>query len=175
MKQELSGVEGLQAFPAFPVVLVTIQDNIITVAATHLFSFKPPLIGIGICPPRYSHELLQQTKEFGINIPTKDMIESVEFCGLNSGRDVNKFQETGLTPMASKLINSKLIQECPVNLECRVVKEIFLNAEFNGTHDWFIGSVETAHIDEDYDKQQALLYWQKKYRTVGEAFYTTKL
>ena len=132
-------------------------------------------MGIGICPPRYSHELIKEAKEFGINIPTQDLIESVEFCGLNSGRDVNKFQETGLTPMEPKIISSKLIQECPVNLECKVVKELYLNDEFQGTHDWFIGRVETAHIDENYDKKQALLYWQKKYRLVGEPFYTTKL
>ena len=175
MKNEVDAIAGLQAFPAFPVALVTIQDNIITVATAHMFSFKPPLVTVGICPPRYSYQLIKEVGEFGINIPTKEMIESVEFCGLNSGRDVNKFQETGLTPMEPSKISTKLIQECPVNLECKVLHEVQLPNELQGTHRWFIGSVETAHIDENYDKQKALLYWQKKYRTVGEPFYTTEL
>ena len=175
MKNEVRQIEGIQAFPAFPVALVTVKDNIITVATAHMFSFKPPLVIVGICPPRYSHELIKEAREFVINIPTKDIIESVEFCGLNSGRDVNKFQGSGLTPQDANQISSKLIQECPVNLECKVVQEIVVPEELKGSHDWFIGEVLTAHIDENYARTQALLYWAKKYRTVTDEFYTTKL
>ena len=91
------------------------------------------------------------------------------------GNDVDKFKETGLTPIEAKKIRAKLIQECPVNLECKVIHEISPPEGFQGTHTWFIGSVEAAYIDENYDKTQALLYWQKKYRLVSEPFYTTKL
>ncbi len=175
MKNEVDAIAGIQAFPAFPVALVTIKDNIITVATAHMFSFKPALVIVGICPPRYSNQLIRESQEFGLNIPTKDIIEKVEYCGLNSGRDVNKFQECGLTPMEPTKIASKLIQECPVNLECKVVQEITVPDELKGSHDWFIGSVETAHVDDNYDRTQALLYWAKKYRTVGEPFYTTNL
>ena len=155
--------------------MATVKNNIITLAALDFFSFKPPMMGIGICPVRYSYELIKEVKDFGINIPTKNMIESVEFCGMNSGRDVDKFDATGLTPVEPKTIRSKLIKECPVNLECKVVKELYLSTEFGATHDWFIGKVETAHIDEDYDKTQALVYWWKKYRTVTDVFYTSKI
>jgi flavin reductase (DIM6/NTAB) family NADH-FMN oxidoreductase RutF len=168
-------LKGITAFPAFPVVLVTVRNNIITVGALDFFSFKPPMMGVGICPGRYSYELIQEEKEFGINIPTKNMIETVEFCGMNSGRDVNKFQETGLTPMEPKKIRSKLIRECPVNLECNVIKELHLHSEFGASHDWFIGKVVTAHIEEDYDKTEALVYWWKKYRTVSDEVYTSEL
>jgi flavin reductase (DIM6/NTAB) family NADH-FMN oxidoreductase RutF len=168
-------LKGIGSFPGFPVVLVTVRNNIITVAALAFFSFKPPMMGVGICPGRYTYELIKEDKEYGINIPTKDMIECVEYCGMNSGLDVEKFNETGLTPMEPRIIKSKLIQECPVNLECKVVKEIFLSSEFGGTHDWFIGKIETAHIDEYYDKAQALMFWAKKYRTVTGDFFTTKM
>jgi flavin reductase (DIM6/NTAB) family NADH-FMN oxidoreductase RutF len=174
-KQQFTGVEGVKTFPAFPVVLVTVRNNIITVAALDFFSFKPPIMGVGICPVRYSYKLIKEDKEFGINIPTKNMLDAVEFCGLNSGRDVDKFKATGLTPMESKIIRSKLIEECPVNLECKVIKELLFCEEFEGTHDWFIGKVEMAHIDDKYDRTQALMYWWKKYRTVGEPCYTSKI
>jgi flavin reductase (DIM6/NTAB) family NADH-FMN oxidoreductase RutF len=175
MKNEVNGLKGIGTFPAFPVVLVTVRNNIITVAALDFFSFEPPMMGVGICPDRFSYELIKEDQDFGINIPTKDMIESVEFCGLNSGRDVDKFNATGLTPMEPTIIKSKLITECPVNLECKVVKELYLSSEFSATHDWFIGRVVTAHVDGSYEKTQALVYWAKKYRTVSDVFSTTKI
>ena len=164
MKKEITGLDGILAFPAFPVVLVTTQTNIITVAAMHMFSFNPPIVSVGICPPRYTYKLIKEEKEFGINVPTKDMIDVVEFCGTKSGAEVDKFEEFGLTPMKAKQIKSKLIAECPVNLECKVLKEL----DLQGSHVWFIGAVEAAHIDENYDKTKALMYWAKEYRTIGE-------
>lgn len=169
MKKERSLSEGVYAFPPFPVVMVTVKDNIITVGAVHIFSFDPPLYGIGIVPKRYSHGLIEEANEFIINFPTREQIEALEFCGTKSGRDVNKFKRLGLTPQRGKTVETMLIKECPANIECKVIKKI----DLGGSHTWFIGEIQAVHIDEEYDTSNTLAYdLQRKYRTVGEVVFT---
>ncbi len=163
MKREIDIKEARPQFPAYPVVLVTVRENIIAIGLVHWFSFTPPMVGIGVHPKRYSHGLLKEVGDFGVNIPTIDMAEQVDICGTISGRDGNKFERAGLTPMKSKVIISGLIEECPVNMECRLVKELSL-----GSHDWFIGEVVAAHMEEGYDREKALQYWKKEYRSMGD-------
>lgn len=163
-KVEVSGFKGIMALPGFPVVLVCIQDNILTVAATSFFSFKPPMVMIGIVPTRYSFELIQETKDFVINIPSIDLLDVVKLCGSKSGRDINKFKAAGLTPKKGKLVSSYLIEECPANLECKVVHVL----DLKGSHVWYVGEVVIAHVREDYNRSQVLIYWPREYRTVGE-------
>ena len=168
-KSERSPREGIYAFPPFPVVLVTVRDNIITVGAVHLFSFNPPMYQIGIIPKSYSYQLLEETKEFIINIPTKGQIEILEFCGTTSGRDIDKFQELGLTPQRGKIVGTMLIGECPVNIECKVAKKI----DLGGSHVWFIGEVVAVHMDKNYDKSETVAYdLERKYRAAGKVIYT---
>lgn len=164
MKKEIDLKEARKEFPAFPVTLVTVGDNIIAIGLVHLFSFTPPMIGIGVHPKRYSHQLLKEIKDFGVNIPTKDLVEKVDICGNISGRNLNKFEKSKLTPMDPKLIKSKLIEECPVNMECKVVKEL----SFGGSHDWFIGEVVKAYKEDSYEREMALSYWKKEYRIMGD-------
>ncbi|MFX0064001.1 MAG: flavin reductase family protein [Candidatus Hermodarchaeota archaeon] len=161
---EVSGREGVFLFPCFPLVLVCVKDNILTVAAVSFFSFNPPMVMIGIVPTRYSFEIIKETNNFSINIPTAELIEEVKFCGSKSGREVNKFDATGLTPKKAKKISSYLIDECPVNLECKVIHTI----DLKGTHVWFVGEVVTAYKREDYDRSDALTYWPREYRKVGK-------
>ncbi len=163
-KVRISNKEGIMAFPGFPVVLVCIQKNIITVAAVSFFSFDPPMVMIGIVPTRYSFELLKESQDYSINIPKQEQLEAVLICGSKSGRDVNKFEAASLTPKKALEITSYLIDECPVNLECKVVQSINLN----GTHVWFIGKVVAAHKHEDYDRSQGFLYWPREFRRIGE-------
>ncbi len=164
MKQEIDLINARTNFPAFPVVLVTVGENIIAIGLIHVFSFTPLMIGIGMHPKRHSNKLLKEIKDFGVNIPTLDMAEKVDICGTVSGRDTDKFKESGLTPMKPKIIKSVLIEECPVNMECRVVEEL----SFGGSHDWFVGEVIAAHKEENYDREKALSYWKKEYRVMGE-------
>ena len=163
-KSEKKPFDGLFALPSFPIVLVTAGENIMTAAAFHSYSFKPPSVMVGIKPVNLTYELIQKKCDFGINIPTNDQLDVVKLCGSISGRDEDKFKKTGLTPYKAKAIKSALIAECPVNLECRVVHEI----EYEGSHRWFIGEVLTAHIKEDYTRDSALMFWLSEYRTVGE-------
>ncbi len=163
-KLEVSEIEGLMAFPGFPVVLVCVKDNILTVAAVSFFSFgRSPMIMIGIVPNRYSFELIKKTGDFSINIPTPKLLEEVKFCGSKSGREVNKFEATKLTPCKAKQISSFLVEECPVSLECEIVHTL----DLDGTHVWFVGKIVAAYVREDYDRSQAIAFWAGEYRSIG--------
>jgi flavin reductase (DIM6/NTAB) family NADH-FMN oxidoreductase RutF len=98
---------------------------------------------VGIRPENLTFILIAEKREFGINIPTKEQLDIVRLCGSISGRTEDKFVKTGLTPQKGKVIDSFLIAECPVSIECNVVHEI----EFEGSHRWFIGQIQTVHIE----------------------------
>ena len=97
MKIEKKLFEGLYALPAFPIVLVTVDKNIMTAAAFHFYSFDPPSIMVGIRPEALTFTLISEKREFGINIPTKEQIDIVRICGSISGREENKFGKAGVT------------------------------------------------------------------------------
>jgi flavin reductase (DIM6/NTAB) family NADH-FMN oxidoreductase RutF len=164
MKKEEDSVAGMMSIPGFPIVLVTVANNIMTAAAFSFYSFEPPCVMVGIIPKRLTFELISERREFGINIPRADQLELVGICGTVSGREADKFARTGLTPMKGKVIESFLIEECPVSLECEVVHEV----DFGGSHRWFIGEIKAAHIDKNYTRESALMYWAREYRKVGE-------
>lgn len=170
MKREKDPITGMMTIPGFPIVLVTVAKNIMTAAAFSFYSFKPPYVMVGIVPKRLTFELISEKREFGINIPSADQLEIVGICGTVSGREVDKFAKTGLTPMKGKVIESFLIEECPVSLECEVVHEV----DFGGSHRWFIGEIKAAHIDENYTRDSALMYWPREYRRVGEVIQLEK-
>lgn len=148
---------NIGVFPAFPIALVTSKaddkTNIITLAMLHVFSFNPFLVGIGVAPTRYSYELIKKSREFVVNLPTKDMRDVVELCGSCSGRYVNKFERAGLTPRKSEKVAPPQIAECPVALECKVIKEIKF-----GDHVWFIGEVVAQRV-EVKDLCELLCWW----------------
>ncbi len=145
MKIQKTGFTAL--FPC-PVVLVTCVDstgapNIITLAWAGTICSEPPMVGVSIRPTRYSYQLIKDTKEFVVNIPPTQFIHETDYCGVASGKDVNKFNETKFTPEKAKKVNVPMIQECPVNLECVLKDTIPL-----GAHDLFLGEVVQVHIDE---------------------------
>ncbi len=128
------------------------KDNIITLAWTTPISFNPPIFGVSIGPTRYTHQLIEQSKEFGVNLPTMNILDKVLYCGRNSGRKVNKFEKTGLTPLPAKKIKASLIKECVANFECKV-----MDIQTYGDHSLFIGKVVAAMCDEGrylLDKQR---------------------
>ena len=164
-KIETELYRGIWALPPFPLVLVTVAHNIMTAGAFHFYSFEPPMVMVGIMPEKYTYELLLRENEFGINIPTTQQIEVVRTCGSISGRETeDKYRRAGVTPFQGTQIKGQLIQECPVNLECRVVHQV----NFKGTHQWFIGAILAVHIDETYTRDQPLMFWSGEYRKVGE-------
>ena len=165
-KSEVNPVEGIKKLPAFPVVLAAVggnEENVITLCLVHVFSFRPTIIGVGISPSRYSHELFHCSPDFTVNILTKDLVEEAIFCGVSSGRNTDKFIESGLTVRKGLEVNSPVIEDCPVNFECRKINTVDI-----GDHTWFFGEVVHAEVDEDYEREKLLLYWGGDFRTVGD-------
>jgi flavin reductase (DIM6/NTAB) family NADH-FMN oxidoreductase RutF len=120
------------------------KPNIITLGEVAMVSLRPTRVSVGTRPATYSNALIKATGEFVINFPTVDIIDKVDFCGTRSGRDVDKFAETGLTPEPAIHVKPPLIKECPVNLECKVIGVLSL-----GSHDLFIGDVLAMHAEEE--------------------------
>ncbi len=131
-----------------PVVLVSCghgeRANIITIAWTGVLCSSPPQVGIGVRPDRHSHQLIQETGEFVINVPGVKLLDEVEYCGFTSGREVNKFTTRGLTPVPGSQIQTPIIAECPLNLECRLTHTLPL-----GSHDLFIGQVVAVQVSQE--------------------------
>jgi flavin reductase (DIM6/NTAB) family NADH-FMN oxidoreductase RutF len=128
-------------------------DNIVTLAWTTAISFNPPIYGVSIAVKHYTHKLIKASGEFAVNLPTMEIVDKVLFCGRNSGRAVNKFKETGLTPIPAKKIKASLIQECITNFECEVIDD-----QKYGDHTFFVGKVVEAQVNEGvYDQTKMRL------------------
>jgi len=166
MKRRVPFREGITSLPVRPLYLISTQHqgeiNIITVRMCHVFSFDPPRMGIGIHKMRHSHSLLARSREFVVNVPAGELLEAVKFCSEKSGREVDKFAETGLTAWGGLMVNAPLIKECPINFECKVDKELDLEERT-----WYIGEVLAIHVDEDYKNEDAIVSWGGQYRTLG--------
>jgi flavin reductase (DIM6/NTAB) family NADH-FMN oxidoreductase RutF len=135
-------------FP-LPVVLVTCKDelgreSIITISFISIVNSDPPMIGIAVRPNRYSHDIIKKSGEFAVNIPSEDLLKITDYCGVASGKDVNKYTATQLTPIPSKKVKVPSIQECPVNIECVVKQVLHL-----GSHDFFVGEIVSLQADEE--------------------------
>ncbi len=164
-----------------PVVMVSVADgngryNIITVAWAGTICTNPPMVSISVRPERYSYPILKETGEFVLNLTTKELVYATDYCGVKSGRDVDKFSVLGLTPVKADQVSAPLIGESPVNIECRVREVKHL-----GSHDLFLADVLAVHADEKYmdekrrfhlEKADPVVYSHGTYYTCGEALGT---
>ncbi len=167
---------GNMLYP-LPVVMVSMADkngktNIITIAWAGTVCTNPPMVSISVRPERYSYPILKETGEFVINLTTKELAFATDYCGVKSGRDVDKFKEMNLTPLKAKEVRAPLIQESPVNLECRVREILPL-----GSHHMFLADVVAVHADEKYmdekhkfhlEKAEPIVYSHGAYLACGE-------
>lgn len=133
-----------------PAVMVSVsdregRDNIITVAWAGTICTNPPMLSISVRPERYSYHMLVETKEFVVNLTTEQLCFATDYCGVRSGRDVDKFKEMKLTKEKASKVKAPMIKESPVNIECRVRK-----IEELGSHHMFIADVVAVHADEAY-------------------------
>ena len=140
---------GNMVYP-LPAVLVTCtdgqgHDNVLTVAWTGTVCTNPPMAYISVRPERYSYNMIKETGEFVINLTTEDLAYATDYCGVTSGRDVDKFARCGLTREPACEVAAPLIAQSPVNIECRV-REVH---EY-GSHTMFVADVLCVHADEDY-------------------------
>lgn len=141
---------GNMVYP-LPAVMVSTADksgksNILTIAWTGTICTNPAMVYISVRPERYSYHMLKESGEFVINLTTEQLAKATDYCGVRSGKDVDKWKEAYLTPAkAEKLRYAPVIEECPVNIECKVteVKEL-------GSHHMFLAEVLAVQIDEQY-------------------------
>ena len=121
------------------------KPNIITVAWAGTVCSDPVMLSISVRKSRYSYSILKETGEFAVNLVTESLVRSADFCGVKSGRDIDKFKECNLTPVPSKTIAAPSIEESPLTLECRVKQVIEL-----GSHDMFLAEVTAVSVDGKY-------------------------
>ena len=140
---------GNMLYP-LPAVMVSVRDkegndNIITVAWTGTVCTNPPMLYISVRPERHSYKALHETGEFVVNLTTEKLAKATDFCGVRSGRDMDKFEQTDLKKGEAKKINAPVIEDSPVNIECRVREEVAL-----GSHTMFIADVVHVTVDDAY-------------------------
>lgn len=145
---------GNMLYP-LPAVMVSVgnkqgETNIITVAWTGTICTNPAMVYISVRPERYSYQMIKESGEFVINLTTEKLVKATDYCGVKSGRDVDKWKEMNLHQVKAKTLEySPLISESPVNIECKVVeiKEL-------GSHHMFLANVTAVHADEAYLNEQ---------------------
>jgi flavin reductase (DIM6/NTAB) family NADH-FMN oxidoreductase RutF len=140
---------GTMIYPV-PAVMVSCgsvpeEYNIITISWTGTLSSDPPMCYISVRPIRHSYQIIKKNMEFVINLTTRKLAYVTDWCGVKSGREFDKFKETGLTPVKASKVKAPLIEESPLNIEC-VVKNILPL----GSHDMFISEVVAVHADSRY-------------------------
>jgi flavin reductase (DIM6/NTAB) family NADH-FMN oxidoreductase RutF len=132
------------------------EPNLITIAWAGSVCTNPPMLSISVRPERHSFNIIKQTGEFVVNLPTVDQAKATDWCGIVSGRDNNKFKKTGLTAAPSLNVRCPIVLECPVNIECRVKKILKL-----GSHTMFIAEVVGVQISDSLLDRKGKLCLEK--------------
>ncbi len=131
-----------------PPVLVTCGSgeniNVFTVAWTGTLNTIPPMTYISVRPERHSYGIIKESGEFVINLTTEELVRAVDFCGVRSGRNTDKFEKMGLTTQSASKVNVPLLSQSPVNIECKVKQIVPL-----GSHDMFIADIVALDVSED--------------------------
>ena len=168
---------GNMLYP-LPAALVTVrdkegEDNLFTVAWTGTVCTNPPMLYISVRPERYSYKAITETGVFAVNLTTAPMTKAVDYCGVRSGRNEDKFAAAGLTKREAVKIGTAVIEESPVNIECKVRQVLPL-----GSHHMFIADVVHVTVDEAYmdekgtfrlEKADPIVYSHGTYFDLGQA------
>lgn len=151
---------GNMVYP-LPAVLVSCGDkkgniNVMTAAWTGTVCSDPPMVYVSVRKERHSHHMIQETREYVINLTTEKLAWAADFCGVRSGRDLDKFKEMKLTPVQGELQYAPMIEESPVSIECRVTNVMDL-----GSHDMFMAEVTAVYVDEQYMDEKGTFHLEK--------------
>ncbi len=159
-----------------PAVLVSCvgkngETNLMTAAWTGVLCSDPATVYVSVRPERYSHQMIRESGEYVLNLTTEALTDAADFCGVKSGRDTDKWKETGLTRGKAAQVAAPLVDESPVNIECRVTDILKL-----GSHDVFVGEVLAVDVDEAYIDEKGkfdlgkcglIAYCHGEYRKLG--------
>lgn len=132
------------------------RPNLITVAWIGTVNSEPPMLSISIQPRRMSHKLLLDTGEFTVNLPTESLTKAIDYCGIKSGRDIDKFKECQLSQLKMPGVKAPAVAESPVNLGCRIQKHLHL-----GSHTLFLAEIVSVLVDDDLFDQQGKIHLEK--------------
>lgn len=171
---------GNMLYP-LPAVMVSVADkagktNILTVAWTGTVCSDPAMLYISVRPERYSHHMIKESGEFVVNLTTKALAKATDYCGVRSGKDVDKWKEAKLTPGKAQKVSAPIIEESPVNIECRVVEVKEL-----GSHHMFLAKVVAVNVDPAYldskgkfrlNQTELLAYSHGEYLELGKSIGT---
>ncbi|MBP3284333.1 MAG: flavin reductase family protein [Clostridia bacterium] len=159
-----------------PVCLVTCRDgekeNVFTVAWTGILNTIPAKTYISVRKERFSYELIKNSREFVLNLTTEALARATDFCGVRSGRDMDKFKEMQLKTQKATEVGCPLLSDSPVNLECKVTDIVEL-----GSHDMFIADIVAVDVDKNLvdeneklnlDKAKLIAYSHGEYFKLGE-------
>ena len=139
--------KGSALLAPVPPALVTCgtmeKPNVLTIAWTGIINTNPPKTYISVRPERFSYDMIDSLGEFVINLPTKDMVRAVDFCGVKSGKDIDKFKKTNLNIQKCEFVSCPQIEQSPLSLECKVFDKIEL-----GTHHMFLADIVGVNVDE---------------------------
>lgn len=166
---------GNMVYP-LPAVMVSVtdgngNDNIITVAWVGTVCTNPAMVSISVRPERYSYDMIRSTGEFVINLTTEKLAYATDYCGVRSGREIDKFKEMKLTKEKASFVKAPMIMEAPVNIECKVK-----SVEELGSHHMFLAEVLAVHADEcymdetgkfDLNRARPLVYSHGEYYSIG--------
>lgn len=167
---------GNMLYP-LPAVMVSVtdgngNDNIITVAWAGTVCTNPPMVSVSVRPSRHSYKMLKDTGEFVINLTTEKLAFATDYCGVRSGKDVDKFEKLKLTKEKADFVSAPMIGESPVSIECRVKEVLEL-----GSHHMFLAEVLAVHADEKYmdenhkfhlNQSELMVYSHGEYRGLGK-------
>jgi len=166
---------GNMLYP-LPVVLVSVadgkgNDNILTIAWAGTVCSDPAMVSISVRKERYSYDMIKSTGEFIINLTTEELVKATDYCGVTSGRDVDKWEKCGLNRLMGSATKVPYIAESPVAIECKVESVTDL-----GSHDMFLARVVAVHVDDKYldengafhlDQAKPLVYSHGRYYSMG--------
>lgn len=140
--------KGAALLAPVPPVLVSSgtmdSPNVCTIAWTGTLNTNPPKLYISIRPERFSHEIISASKEFVLNLPTSALVRAIDYVGVKSGRDENKFETAKLTPQPATAVKCPMVGESPLSIECRVTDIVPM-----GTHDMFIADIIAVNVAEE--------------------------
>lgn len=144
-----------------PAVLITSKskeglDNVFTVGWIGTACTKPPMITVAIRPERLSYKYIKESENFIVNLPSKNLVRAVDYCGVRSGKQIDKIKEMGFTLEPGQEVSSSIIKECPIAFECKVKSITPL-----GSHDLFLAEVLCCHVDEDLIDDKGKIHFEQ--------------
>lgn len=176
MAKKLFEQPDVYSFFPTPLALVSCVDengkpNVLTLAWVGIICSEPPMVSIAMRRAKLSHRLIKESGEFVLNVATEDLVKQTDYVGSVSGKNVNKWETAGLTPIPASRVKAPLIAESPINMEC-VVRHV-LNL---GSHDAFLSEVVAIHVDQeclndsklDPEVMRPLVYFCRDYWALGK-------